>query len=128
MSRNRISRVTAVLFAATLISTVPLAFGATAQDIEHLRNGSFAQFQREASQRADEQARQNREQMRQFAEQNRQQMKDMEAQMHRDQQAREEADNKARLAAREKQLEEEAMQAKVPASSTEIPDDDATVH
>ena len=74
MSRYRISRVTAVLFAATLISTVPLAFGATAQDIEHLRNGSFAQFQREASQRADEQARQNREQMRQFAEQNRQQM------------------------------------------------------
>lgn len=55
-------------------------------------------------------------------------MKDMEAQMHRDQQAREEADNKARLAAREKPLEEEAMQAKVPASSTEIRDDDATAH
>ncbi len=59
MSRASISRVlTSSLIAAPLMAMVPVAFGATAQDIEHLRNLSVDQFRREAKQRAEEQARQ----------------------------------------------------------------------
>ena len=112
MSRTRISHLlTSSLITATVMAMVPVAFGATAQDIEHLRNLSLDQFCREANQRAEEQARQATEQFRQFEERSRQQAKDFEAYMQRNERERVAADLKARREAREKQLQEEEVRA-----------------
>ena len=122
MSRMHFSRLfTSSLIAATMMAMVPVSFGATAQDIEHIRNSSADQLRREADQRAEERARQAREQLRQLEERNRQQAKDLEVLMQRHEQERIEADRKARLEAREKQLEEEAEQANADASALEKP-------
>ena len=123
MSRTRISRLlTSSLIAATMMAMVPVSFGATAQDIEHIRNSSADQLRREADQRAEERARQAREQLRQLEEHNRQQAKDLEALMQRHEQERIEADRKARLEAREKELEQE-QQAKADAAAPKPPVD-----
>lgn len=118
MYRNQLSRLLASsLIASTLMTIGPIALGATAQDIEHLRNSSMEQRQREANQRAEEQARQVREQMRRTAEENRQRAKDLEDTMRRHEQERVEVDRKLRLEAREKEMAQEAakrMPLKVP--------------
>jgi hypothetical protein len=125
MSRTRISRLlTSSLIAATMMTMVPVSFGATAQDIEHIRNSSADQLRREADQRAEERARQAREQLRQLEEHNRQQAKDLEALMQRHEQERIEADRKIRLEAREKELEQE-QRSKADAAALEEPPVDA---
>jgi TolA-binding protein len=130
MSRKRISRLFASsLMTVALTALVPVAFGATGKDIEHILNSSHDQLQREVEQRSAERSRQMQEQIRQTQEESRQRMKDMEAQMQRDQKQREEDMAKERLAAREKALEEEASaRAKVAGTPTETPHDQATAH
>ncbi|UUT23496.1 hypothetical protein [Pseudomonas sp. T8] len=118
MSRNRIaSLLTRSLIAATMMGIVPVSFGATAQDIEHLLHSNMDQRNQEVQQRADEEARQARERLRQLGEQNRQQAKELEERGRRLAQEREEAARKARDEAREKQLREEAEQANQDVSS-----------